>query len=80
MCKKTSILLSIILLGFILVHSSSCDRQRTAWNGTIEEVNGVTVVKNPGEPMHSDDVLILEEELVTGEIFDSLFSRKKENS
>jgi len=44
----------------------SCGKQRTDWQGTIEEVDGVTVVKNPKEPMYSEDVFSLEEDLVLG--------------
>lgn len=33
----------------ILILSISCSQQKTEWQGTIEEVNGVTVVKNPKE-------------------------------
>ena len=45
----------------------SCGKQRAEWQGTIEEVDGITVVKNPKEPIYTEDVLILEEELSIGE-------------
>jgi hypothetical protein len=45
----------------------SCREQKAEWGGTIEEVDGVTVVKNPKEPMYPGDVLSLEEELSLGE-------------
>ncbi len=41
----------------------SCQQQKTEWKGTIEEANGITVVKNPKEPMYGEDVFSLEEEL-----------------
>jgi len=46
----------------------SCKQQKTEWKGTIEEVDGVTVVKNPKEPMYGEDVFSLEEDLSIGEV------------
>jgi hypothetical protein len=45
----------------------SCGEQKAGWKGAIEEVDGVTVVKNPKEPMYGEDVFSLEEELSIGE-------------
>ena len=45
----------------------SCGQQKTNWQGTIEEVDGVTVVKNPIEPMYGEDALELDEDLSIGE-------------
>jgi hypothetical protein len=39
-----------------------CSSKKTEWQGTIEEVNGVTVVKNPKEPMYEGKLFTLEEE------------------
>lgn len=47
-----------ISIGFIC-----CGRPEVAWRGTIQEVDGVTVVKNPNEPMHEEDACRLEEDL-----------------
>jgi len=58
----------VFLLLLVLVIAFSCGKQKTEWKGTIEEVDGVTVVKNPKEPMYEEDVFILEEELSIGEI------------
>jgi len=44
----------------------SCQQQKAEWKGTIEEENGVTVVKNPKEPMYEEDVCSIEEELTIG--------------
>jgi len=46
----------------------SCGKQHSEWRGTIEEINGVTVVKNPKEPIHAEDIFSLEEELSIGEV------------
>ncbi len=50
----------------ILLLSISCQKQTTTWQGTIEEIDGVTVVKNPGEPIYGEEEFRLEEELTIG--------------
>jgi len=66
MKSKTKII-SIFLSVSILMMLFSCQQQRAEWKGTIEEVDGVTVVNNPKEPMYGADVFSLEEELSIGE-------------
>jgi hypothetical protein len=44
----------------------SCERGKSAWQGTLEEVDGVTVVNNPVEPLYGELVLELEEDLSIG--------------
>ncbi len=44
-----------------------CHRRESNWEGTIEKVDGVTIVKNPISPLYNDDVLIIENELSIGE-------------
>jgi hypothetical protein len=61
--KVISIVLSISALMMLV----SCQQQKAEWKGTIEEVDGVTIVKNPKEPMYGEDVFSLEEELSIGE-------------
>lgn len=60
-------LILTILIIFNLVVVEACKNQKAEWKGTIEEINGVTVIKNPKEPMYREDVLSLEEELTLGE-------------
>ena len=55
------------LFCLILILSLSCEKQTTTWQGTIEEIEGVMVVSNPGEPMYGEEELLLEEELVIGQ-------------
>jgi len=40
---------SIIFPLFILIMLVSCEKQKSEWQGTIEEINGVTIVRNPKE-------------------------------
>jgi hypothetical protein len=62
MNSKTK-LISIILFLPALLILVSCQQQKAEWKGTIEEVDGVTVVKNPKEPMYGEDVFSFEEDL-----------------
>jgi hypothetical protein len=61
MMGKTHILI-VIAVSLII----SCSQPKSAWKGSIEEIDGVTVVKNPKEPIYGEDVLTLEEDLVIG--------------
>ncbi len=66
MKSKTKIV-SIALFLSVIILLISCQKQKAEWKGTIEEIDGVTVVKNPKEPMYPKDVFSLEEELSIGE-------------
>ena len=45
--KMKSRRISIILIFLFLIFSLSCNKQGTEWKGSIQKVDGVTVVKNP---------------------------------
>jgi hypothetical protein len=60
-------LISIVLFISVFAFLISCKKQKAEWKGTIEEVDGVTVVKNPINPMYEEDVFGLEKELSIGE-------------
>jgi len=51
------------LIFFTLVLLNACEQQKTDWKGRIETENGVTVVKNPKEPIYSEPVFELQEDL-----------------
>ena len=54
-----------VLFFFIIVLFSACDQPQDEWQGTIEEVDGVTVVKNPISPYEvkgEPSELVIEEE------------------
>lgn len=65
MKNKTNVI-SIVLSLSVFMILFSCKKQEAEWKGTIEEENGITVVKNPKEPMYAEDVFSLEEELALG--------------
>jgi hypothetical protein len=55
------VLLLFTLCVFVL--SMGCQKQDSAWKGTISEENGMTIVKNPKEPIYGADIFSLKEEL-----------------
>lgn len=55
----------IIALSILVL---SCNQQKTKGQETIEEVDGVTIVKNPAEPRYGDDALELVEDMSIGEV------------
>ena len=65
MKNKSFIFPTMVFLWMIFVFASP-GLQKAKWKGTIEKIDGVTVVKNPKEPMYGDDVFHLEEELSIG--------------
>jgi len=66
----------LIIVGITL----SCAQNIGEWKGDIEVRDGITIVKNPKEPIYSRDVLSLKEELSLGEVtkYQSLFYAVKE--
>jgi len=66
MKSKTKVI-SIVLFLSVFIMLISCQKQNSEWKGKIEEEDGVIVVKNPKEPMYSEDVCSIKEELSIGE-------------
>jgi hypothetical protein len=58
--------LFLAILAIILLMGAACRQEKATWRGTISEQNGVTVIKNPVEPMYAEQVLTLEKELTVG--------------
>ena len=57
------VLLIYLVMLFLF---TSCNQQKSEWAGKIEEIDGVTVVKNPKEPIFSDEAFNLVEDLSIG--------------
>ena len=70
--KNKFILVGILIFLFII--SLACQKEKTGWQGTVEEENGVKVVNNPAEPMYGELVLELEEDLAIGSLEDENYS------
>ena len=65
--EKRIRIISITLFLSLSIILTSCRNQKSEWKGSIEKENGVTIVKNPKEPMYGEDVFSLKEELSLGE-------------
>jgi len=59
-----SLVLPLTLIPLML----SCGKAKMTWSGTIENVDGITVVKNPKAPIYSSEILTLAEDLSIGEV------------
>lgn len=62
--KSSNALMLIPIL--LLIATSSCSQKETEWRGTIEEKDGLIIVKNPREPMYSGEVFNIKEDLSFG--------------
>ena len=45
----------------------SCGGGKAGWKGSIDVIEGVTVIKNPIEPLYGIEAFIMEEDLSIGE-------------
>lgn len=64
---KHKFLINVILICLLSLAFISCKEHESKWRGTIEEQSGVTIVKNPKDPVYKEEVFRLEEELCLGE-------------
>jgi hypothetical protein len=60
--KKTKNIFVFGGLSLFLLYAG-CQKKTTQWKGTIDIEDGVTVVKNPKEPIYKEPVLELQEDL-----------------
>ena len=58
--------ISILVLLCFLVLMFSCKKEKSEWLGSIEEVDGVTLVKNPEEPQYANYEIEFLEDLSIG--------------
>lgn len=54
----------ILLLLFLATADSAAISQATEWKGAVEYKNGITVIKNPGEPQYGEIYLEFTEDLI----------------
>lgn len=62
-----------ILFLVFLILIVSCNKPNAKWKGVIEEVDGVTMVRNPDEPLYGDIIFVLDEVLNIGNEVDENF-------
>jgi hypothetical protein len=64
--KNKIIFLFLALILFVWVCSTRSPEETSEWKGTIEYMDGIKVVKNPGEPLYGHLHLDLEKDLSLG--------------
>ena len=62
--NSKTLLFSLVILTLFTASNACIDK--TKWEGQIEEVDGVTIVKNPKNPLYAENVLEFVEELTIG--------------
>ena len=65
MKSKNKFILAGILISIFII-TLTCQKEKTGWQGTIEEENSIKVVKNPAKPYYGELTIELEEDLVIG--------------
>lgn len=61
-------IVSILFLVSAFLVTFSCSQNEAEWKGTIKEVDGVTIVNNPLDPIYAENIFDLEEELTIGQL------------
>jgi hypothetical protein len=67
---KSVLLFSLYVVLAVFI---SCRTRTAKWEGTVEDVDGVTFVRNPGEPFYGDITFELDEWLTIGNEADENF-------
>jgi hypothetical protein len=63
---RRKVRLCLTFLTGLAILSTGCKKNESIWRGTIEVKNGITIVSNPKEPMFSEEIMNLEEDLSIG--------------
>jgi hypothetical protein len=64
--KRTIFIAPVVLLIMIPIFFVSCSSNKDGWGGEVEEVDGVTIVRNPLEPYYGELSIELENDLEIG--------------
>jgi hypothetical protein len=64
--KKFYVVFNFAVTASCLIILIGCGPDKSARQSTIEEADGIIVVKNPIEPIYEEDILVLEEEFTLG--------------
>jgi hypothetical protein len=63
MMKNYSPFIVVVLMLSVFILLISCGEQKAKWGGTIEEEDGITIVRNPKEPIYTEEQFQVEEDL-----------------
>ena len=64
--KRTALIVQAVSLLIITNFFISCGFPEDGWQGVVEEVEGITIVRNPAEPYFGEFTIELEEDLEIG--------------
>ena len=64
--KSSMNLVVVISIFFIFLSVHAAENRNPQWKGTIEEENGVKVIKNPDKPLYGEITFEQEEDMVIG--------------
>jgi len=64
--KKRRLFVFALIIVSSMALSASSGQKQAKWRGTREDVDGVTVVKNPIQPMYRENVCMIKEDLSIG--------------
>jgi hypothetical protein len=64
--KSRTFFIHIITFLSVFILFNACRQQTSEWQGTIEETDGVAIVKNPIEPLNPELQITFEEDLSIG--------------
>lgn len=64
--QKISIYMALIILMSLLIFIFACDKQNSKVESRIEEIDGVTIIRNPNNAIYMDEIFSLEEDLSIG--------------
>jgi hypothetical protein len=64
--KRTILIGSVVLSLIFSVIFITCSSNKDGWGGTVEEIGGITLVRNPEEPYYGELAIELESDLEIG--------------
>jgi len=64
--KSTTLMAPVLLLLMIPIFFISCSSHKDGWQGEVEEIDGVTIIRNPQEPYYGELAIELEDDLEIG--------------
>ncbi len=64
--RNKAYFVSFVVSLSVFIMLVSCAKKKAEWEGTIEEENGVKIIKNPSEPLYGEIDLQLEKDISVG--------------
>ena len=64
--QRNELMVAVLLVLMIQIIFVSCHSHKDGWGGTVEEIDGVTTVRNPKEPYYGELIIELVDDLEIG--------------